>query len=137
MKSMLSFSSVIIWLMSLSLLVPTVGAQEAGKVEVVAAALCQDVVEREAVNVGTSFPNSVPKLYFFTKILAADVPTEIVHVWSYGDVERARVTLPVKAANWRTYSSKVIQSHEVGAWRVDALDTSGNLLETINFEITQ
>jgi hypothetical protein len=60
-----------------------------------------------------------------------------VHVWSYGDVERARVSLAVNSNTWRTYSSKAIQAHEIGSWRVDVLDTSGNLLETVNFEITQ
>jgi hypothetical protein len=60
-----------------------------------------------------------------------------VHVWSYGDVERARVSLSINAKSWRTYSSKAIQAHEIGTWRVDVLDTSGNLLETIDFEITQ
>ena len=137
MKKMVSFSGVIVGLISLCLLIPIAGAQEAGKTEVAAAAICQNVVEREAVDVGTRFPNTVPKLYCFTKIVGADVPTEIVHVWSYGEAERARISLTVKAASWRTYSSKVIQSHEVGNWRVDVLDTSGNLLETINFEITQ
>jgi hypothetical protein len=52
-------------------------------------------------------------------------------------VERARISLAVNAATWRTYSSKVIQAHEIGSWRVDVMDGSGNLLETINFEITQ
>lgn len=137
MKNMVSLSSVIVLMISVFLLVPAAGAQEAGKLEVVASAICQDVIDREAVDVGTSFPNSVTRLYCFTKIVGAEMPTEVLHVWSYGDVERARVSLPVKAASWRTYSSKVIQSHEVGSWRVDVLDTSGNLLETINFEITQ
>ena len=137
MKNMVSFSSVIVVMISLFLLIPAAGAQEAVKLEVVAAAICKDVIEREAVDVGTSFPNTVTRLYCFTKIVGAEAPTEVMHVWSYGDVERARVSLSVKAASWRTYSSKVIQSHEVGSWRVDVLDTSGNLLESINFEITQ
>jgi hypothetical protein len=137
MKSMLSFSSVIVWLISLCLLVPSAGAQEAGHASVVAAAICQNVVDREAVDVGNSFPNSVSQLYCFTKIVGADAPTEIVHVWSYDDMERARVSLAVNAASWRTYSSKMIQPHEIGTWRVDVLDTSGNLLETIDFEIAR
>ena len=136
MKKMVSFSGVMVCLISLCLLIPAVGAQ-ANKVQVVAAAICKDVVEREAVDVGTQFSNSVSRLYCFTKVVSTEVPTEIVHVWSYGDVERARVSLAVKAATWRTYSSKAIQSHEIGPWRVDVMDTSGNLLETINFEITQ
>jgi len=137
MKKMVSFSGVMVCLVSLCLLIPAAGAQEASKVQVVAAAICKNVVEREAVDVGTQFSNSVPRLYCFTKAVSTQIPTEVVHVWRYGDVERARVSLAVNAANWRTYSSKAIQSHEIGSWRVDVLDASGNLLETINFEITQ
>jgi len=136
MKKMVSFSGVMVCLISLCLLIPAAGAQ-ANKVQVVAAAICKDVVEREAVDVGTQFSNSVSRLYCFTKAVSTEIPTEVVHVWSYGYVERARISLSVKAATWRTYSSKAIQSHEIGPWRVDVLDTSGNLLETINFEITQ
>ena len=137
MKKMVSFSVAMVWLICLSLLIPAAGAQEASTVQIVAAAICKDVVEREAVEVGTQFSNSVSRLYCFTKVVSTEIPTEIVHVWSYGDVERARVSLAVKAATWRTYSSKAIQPHEIGPWRVDVLDKSGNLLETINFEITQ
>jgi Protein of unknown function (DUF2914) len=136
MKSKFSFWEAVVVLISMCLLIPTVEAQMAGKIEVAAAAVCKDVVDREAVDVGTRFPNSVPRLYCFTKIVGASQPTEIVHVWSYGDVERARITLAVKSADWRTYSSKAIQAHETGAWRVDVLDSAGNLLESINFEVT-
>ena len=137
MKKMVSFSGVMVCLVSLCLLIPAAGAQEASKVQVVAAAICKNVVDREAVDIGTQFSNSVPRLYCFTKAVSTQIPTEVVHVWRYGDVERARVSLAVNAANWRTYSSKAIQSHEIGPWRVEVLDASGNLLETINFEITQ
>jgi hypothetical protein len=136
MKIKFSFPQVVVVLISMCLLIPTVKAQTAGKIEVAAAAICKNVVNREAVDIGTRFPNSAPRLYCFTKIVGADQPTEIVHVWSYGDVERARISLKVKSSNWRTYSSKAIQAHEIGAWRVDVLDTAGNLLKTINFEIT-
>ena len=137
MKIRVSFSSVVIWLMCASLLIPAVGATQTDKLDVEAAAICEGVQDREAVNVGTRFANSTARLYCFTKIVGAESPTEVVHVWSYGDVERARVSLAVNASSWRTYSSKAIQAHEIGTWRVDVLDTSGKLLETINFEITQ
>jgi len=137
MKAMFSFSGGIAILISLCLLIPAAGAQESNKLEVVAAAISKNVVAREAMDVGNRFPNSTPRLYCFTKIVGASQPTEVVHVWSYSGVERARISLAVKAASWRTYSSKAIQAHEIGPWRVDVLDTSGNLLETINFEITQ
>jgi hypothetical protein len=137
MKTMFSFSGGIVVLISLCLLIPAAGAQESNKLEVVAAAISKNVVEREAVDVGNRFPSLTPRLYCFTKVVGANQPTEVVHVWRYSDVERARISLAVKAASWRTYSSKAIQPHEIGPWRVDVLDTSGNLLETINFEITQ
>ena len=137
MKTMLSFTGAIVVIISMCLLIPAVEAQVPNTLEVVAAAICKDVVDREAVDVGNSFSTTVPRLYCFTKIVGASQPTEVVHVWSYGDVERARVSLTVNAATWRTYSSKAIQAHEIGTWRVDVLDSAGNLLETINFEITQ
>ena len=137
MKRMFSFTSAIAVIISMCLLIPAVGAQVTNTLEVVAAAICKDVVEREAVDVGNRFSTSVPRLYCFTKIVGASQPTEVVHVWSYGDMERARVSLAVNAATWRTYSSKAIQAHEIGTWRVDVLDATGNLLESINFEITQ
>ena len=137
MKSMFSFSKIGVVLISICLLIPTVQAQMADPIKVAAAAVCQNIVDREAVDVGTRFPNSVPRLYCFTKVVGASQPTEVVHVWSYGDVERARISLGVQSSSWRTYSSKAIQAHETGAWRVDVLDTAGNLLETIRFEVTQ
>ena len=137
MKTMFSITSAIVVIVSMCLLIPAVAAQASNTLEVVASAICKDVVEREAVDVGTSFSTEVPRLYCFTKVVGAAQPTEVVHVWSYGDEERARVSLAVNAATWRTYSSKAIQAHEIGTWRVDVLDASGNLLETINFEVTQ
>ena len=137
MKTKFSFTGAIVVIISMCLIIPAVEAQVSNTLEVVAAAICKDVVDREAVDVGNSFSTTVPRLYCFTKIVGASQPTEVVHVWSYGDVERARVSLSVKAATWRTYSSKAIQAHEIGTWRVDVLDAAGNLLETINFEITQ
>ncbi len=137
MKNKTLVECVAVWLISVCLLMPAAVAQETNELEVVAAAICEKVEAREAVGVGTRFANSIPRLYCFTKIVGAEAPTEVVHVWSYGDVERARVNLAVNSNTWRTYSSKAIQSHEIGSWRVDVLDTAGNLLETINFEISQ
>jgi hypothetical protein len=137
MNPKVSIASVVIWFLCVSFLIPAAGAQQSDQLNVVAAAICENIEDRQAVNVGTSFTNLTSRLYCFTKIVGAESPTDVVHVWSYGDVERARVSLNVNSNNWRTYSSKAIQAHEIGPWRVDVLDTSGNLLETINFEITQ
>jgi hypothetical protein len=112
----------------------TVMAQDS--IEVAVATISRDVVDREPVNAGSSFYSSVGKLYCFTKIVGADPPVRITHVWYFGDTERASISLSVRAASWRTFSSKRIQAHEIGNWHVDVLGPDGDVLETVNFRIT-
>jgi hypothetical protein len=122
---------------ALCLLIPfSSPAQQAGAIAVEFASICTGVSDREAVVAGTSFAVSVGRLYCFSKIADVRESTDIVHVWYYGETERARVSLGVKPPAWRTYSSKIIQAHEIGSWRVEILDASGNLLETLKFETT-
>jgi len=112
-------------------------AQQAPAVEVAVAAVCRDVIDREPVDAGISFTASVGTLYCFTKIAGAQSHTQITHVWYHGADERARVDLDVNSDGWRTWSSKIIQPHEVGSWRVDVLDSAGTVLKELQFEITQ
>lgn len=114
---------------------PAMQAQETAELEVSVAAICKDVIDREPVDSGTSFPVAVGKLYCFTKITGAQSPTQVTHVWLFDGTERARVDLAVGAASWRTFSSKIIQEHELGAWRVDVVDPDGNVLKTLDFEV--
>ena len=109
----------------------------ASTVQVENAAIGEDVVNREVVSQGASFSTSVGKLYCFSKIANIDSHTNVVHAWYYGSEERARVSLNVSPPAWRTYSSKVIQAHEIGVWRVEILDRDGNLLDTVRFQVTQ
>jgi hypothetical protein len=115
----------------------TAASAAAAGLQVESAVICEQVVDREPVDVGSSFPATIGKLYFFTKIVGAEGNTQVTHVWYYGDSERARVTLSVRASNWRTYSSKRIQAHETGAWRAEVLDSDGNTLATARFEIVK
>jgi hypothetical protein len=121
----------------LSLFIFPTAAAMAADLQVEDAAVCTDVVDRQPVDSAVSFPASVGRLYCYTRIIGAQEPTQVVHVWYFGDVERARVTLSVNGSNWRTYSSKVIQANEIGSWRVEVLDADGNNLETVQFDVTQ
>jgi hypothetical protein len=98
--------------------------------------ISRDVVDRAPVEAGSSFPVSVDKLFCFTKITGALNPTHVTHVWSFDGTERARVELAVNSPSWRTYSSKNIENQEVGAWRVEVVDSAGKVLQTLNFEVT-
>jgi len=137
MKRFFFSSGVCMAIISLCLLIPfSSHAQQAGALSVESASICTGVANREAVDAGTSFAVSIGRLYCFSKIAGIQESTDIVHIWYYGETERARISLGVNPAVWRTHSSKIIQAHEIGAWRVEILDASGNLLETLKFETT-
>jgi len=137
MRKMNWFSIVLATLVAMSFLnAVTTDAQQAASLEIAMGAICRDVINREPVDVGTSFEASVGKLYCLTKIIGAAGPTEITHVWYFGNTERARISLDVNSASWRTYSSKIVQVHEIGAWHVDVLGPVDELLQTFDFTIT-
>jgi hypothetical protein len=138
MKSYFLGSGICVVIIALSLFVPFLSdAQQTDELKIVSAVICRNVSDREPMEAGDSFALSVGKLYCLSNITGIRNPTEIIHAWYYGETQRARVNLRVNPPNWRTYSSKIIQPHEIGAWRVEILDASGNLLETIRFEITK
>lgn len=137
MKRIFYFPLVLVMVITISLFqAVTIKAQGTSSIEVAVAVICRDIVDREPVDVGNSFGPSVSKLYCFTKIIGAQNPIKISHVWYFGDSERAKVNLSVKSSSWRTKSSKKIQSHEIGDWRVDVLGPEGKVLRTIQFKIT-
>ena len=111
-------------------------AQEAIQLEVDVSAICEDVVNLEPVNTSVSFPVTIGRICCFTRILGANEPTTITHVWYYGMDERSRVDLIIKGNRWRTYSSKIIQAHEMGSWRVEVLDPGGTVLKVMQFITT-
>ena len=138
MKKLYYFLLVLAILITIPLSQVVTGqAQETASLKVAVAAISTDVVDREPVGAGNVFEASLGKVYCFTTIIGAHSPTKITHVWYFGDIERARVNLSIKARSWRTYSSKVIQRHEIGDWHVDVLGPEGELLKTLQFKITQ
>jgi hypothetical protein len=138
MKKLHCLLFLLVALMTIPLVQPgTMSAQQAASMQVAVGAICRDVVDRAPIEVGSSFDVSAGKLYCFTKITGAPSPTQITHVWYFGDSERARVKLAVNAATWRTWSSKIIQAQEIGPWHVDVLGPAGEVLQTLDFAITQ
>jgi hypothetical protein len=135
MQKLCSFPLVI--LLIAIVVVPTTGlAQAAGQLQVATTAVCRDVVNREPVDAGTTFPLSVGKLSCFTKIIGVEGSGKIAHVWYLGDKERFRVDLTVSGPTWRTFSTKAIRPGDAGSWRVDVVDSAGAVLKSIPFEVT-
>jgi hypothetical protein len=100
------------------------------------ASLCIDVVDLSCVGENDQFPVEAGKIYCFTRILGAQSPTTITHVWYYKDHEMARIPLAVNSPNWRTYSSKKILHAQIGEWHVDILGPENELLKEIVFNVT-
>lgn len=105
----------------------------AGQLNVQEAVITTAVVERAPVDAVQSYPVTVGKLYCFTQVTGAQEETSLTHVWFWGEKEVARTTLPVRSANWRTWSVKTILPSWTGEWRVDILDAEGNLLHSLPF----
>jgi hypothetical protein len=97
--------------------------------------ICKNVVNRTPVDAGSSFATSADKIFCFTKIVGANHPTEITHVWYFDGNEKDRVTLSVGGNPWRTYSSKRLRPNDVGPWHVDVLDANGNMLDRVVFTV--
>ena len=137
MKRIVLWFGVFLAVVCVSLLAPlSIQAQQGTDVKVTTAVVCRNVVDRQPVDPGSQFPVSVGRLFCYTKVENVKNAENIVHAWYYGDTQRAMVSLNINPPSWRTYSSKIIQAHEIGAWHVDILDTAGNVLETVRFEIT-
>ena len=92
------------------------------EMEIVEAVITTGVVDHKPADSVETYPASIGKLYCFTHVVGAQEDTTITHVWYFNDSEMARVTLPVRSSNWRTWSSKNFLPEWSGQWRVDVLD---------------
>ena len=81
------------------------------------------------------YPADYGKLYCFTRIVGAAADTEVTHVWFFQDDEMARVTLPIRSGDWRTYSSKRFLPQWAGDWRVVVLDAGQNEIAVLPFRL--
>jgi hypothetical protein len=97
--------------------------------------ICRDVVNRDPVGAATTFPLGVPKLYCFTRVVGARGPTRITHIWYYGNREMSRVTLPVQASDWRTYSFLTFHEDWPGRWSVAVVSPPSVILRVLNFTV--
>lgn len=97
--------------------------------------IATSVENRLPLGTGEQFPAGVGRLYCFTTVSGAQSHTSISHTWYYQEKKMAEVVLPVRSANWRTWSSKMILPAWKGDWRVAVTDEDGILLKTIIFTV--
>ncbi len=93
------------------------------------------VEDRELLNEADSFSPETERIYCWSLITGCEEPTTVEHVWYYGGVEKARVALEVKYPRMRTWSYKTMIPEWVGDWKVELVDTEGNVLAMTEFKV--
>ena len=113
-------------LILIALIVPSVSVA-ANDIEISRSVFCTSLVDREPANDLESVPYGEKTVYFFTEIMNANA-TAVTHLWTYNDIEIARVKLNVGSDNWRTWSSKQIWHLTSGQLKVQVLDADDLIL---------
>ena len=90
---------------------------------------------RSPLGAADSFPADCGNLFCFTRVRGAADTSSVTHVWYRGGEVMARVVLPVRSADWRTWSSKMILPTWTGDWEVKVLDPMGVVLASEAFNI--
>ena len=111
------------------------GFASVADLDVEAMVFCTSVEDRAPVNESSSFDNDIGTVWCFTRIVGADEPTRVFHVWFYGDEEMAKVELAVNSDSWRTWSTKKILESWTGSWRVEVQADDGTVLESAELTI--
>ena len=97
---------------------------------------CRGIYKRNPIKPGSSFINNVDSLFCYTKISNSGSKKEIKHIWYFDDKEISSVTYNIKTSyNYRSWSKKTIYPRQIGKWRVDVIDSFGNILGSRNFNI--
>ena len=104
-------------------------------VEVTDAVITTAIVDREPVDSVEVFLIQNGKLYCFTRIIGAEDPTVVFHVWYRDEQLMSRVELPVNSPDWRTWSAKRFLEDWAGKWHVEIQDANGNRLRKVDFQL--
>ena len=123
----------VILLIVMAVWLAAASAVAAEEISVAEAVVCQEVVDRMPVGSGDVIPAGTERVFCFTRITGAQAETEVTHNWYYQGTLKASVVLPVRNANWRTWSSKALLPEWKGEWMVEILSQGGAPLESIIF----
>ena len=108
-------------------------ATVARALEVVEAAISTGVVDHLPIDSVEAYTVKAGKLYCFTRVLGAAGRDKVIHVWRREGQEMARIELPLRTDDFRTWSVKTLQPTWSGQWQVDVVDNAGTVLVSLPF----
>ena len=98
--------------------------------------ICRGIYKRNPIKPGINFINNVDSLFCYTKISNSGPKQEVKHIWYFEGMEMTSVVYNIKPSfNYRSWSRKTIYPNQTGQWRVDVIDSYGNILGTRSFTI--
>ncbi|MFZ1985243.1 MAG: DUF2914 domain-containing protein [Desulfatitalea sp.] len=103
--------------------------------EIKDAVVCQDVVDRAPSGGGDVFSKDLSKVYCFCRVVGVTDESSITQNWYYKGALKSSIQLPVRSANWRTWSAKNLSPEWTGEWMVEILSENGTPLESIIFMV--
>lgn len=101
------------------------------------AVMCEKVTNAQPVNAAVIFSVSQNEVFCFTEFSSIGKKDIIVHNWIRRDETVARIKLTVEPPRWATYSGITLRDSDKGPWRVEITDSSGKILKTLRFSITE
>ena len=98
--------------------------------------ICRGIYKRNPIKPGIKFINNVDSLFCYTKISNSGNKQEIKHIWYFENKEVTTVSYNIKTSyNYRSWSKKTVYPNQTGNWRVDVVDSNGEILGTRDFTI--
>ena len=111
-------------------------ARPAPRLALIQALVCEDVKDAIPVNPAVTFSIAVGKIYCYTFFDQLTEDTVVYHHWIFRDRPSARIRLSLKQPRWSTYSSIQLREADKGPWRVEITDSTGRVLKTLRFSVT-
>ncbi len=101
------------------------------------AVICEEIFANAPRNPTVVFSASKEKVVCFTAFESVPEKTFIYHNWFHKDIPSSRIRLVLRPPSWSTYSSIQIRKTDIGPWRVEITDATGQVLRVLRFSITE
>lgn len=105
--------------------------------KVLMTAVCKDVKDKNPFGKTHSFHWSTDRVYIWNLIESETGLSSIRHIYYFEGEEVSDIALDIRSSRWRTWSCKALSDKRfIGSWRVDITSADGNLLESVQFEVS-
>lgn len=110
---------------------------EALQLQLFQAVMCEEIFSSAPRNPTIVFSVQQKKAFCYSAFSQVPQKTVIYHNWYHRDVPSAKIRLALKPPRWSTYSSIQLRETDIGPWRVEITDKTGNVITILRFSVTE